>query len=114
MPHFQHVFPLVDRMMTKEHAHEVLRASGIRRPAMYTLGYRNNNCIGCVNGGKGYWNKIRVDFPQVFAARAKLERDLNFPCIANGVWLDELDPDAGRLGEPICDECGIMCELMRL
>jgi 3'-phosphoadenosine 5'-phosphosulfate sulfotransferase (PAPS reductase)/FAD synthetase len=114
MPHFRHVFPLVERKMTKEHAHEVLRASGIRRPAMYELGYHNNNCIGCVNGGMGYWNKVRVDFPKVFAARAAMERALNFPCIASDVWLDELDPERGRHEGPICDDCGIMCELMAL
>jgi len=63
MPNHEHLFPLIDREMTKEHAHAVLAASGIRRPAMYDLGYHNNNCIGCVKGGMGYWNKIRVDFP---------------------------------------------------
>lgn len=31
---------------------------------MYDLGYANNNCIGCVKGGIGYWNKIRIDFPE--------------------------------------------------
>ncbi len=37
---------------------------------MYDLGYPNNNCIGCVKGGMGYWNKIRKDFPEVFQKRA--------------------------------------------
>lgn len=113
MPDFDHVFPLIDRRICKAEAHEILRASGIRRPAMYDLGYRNNNCVGCVKGGKGYWNKIRVDFPEVFAARAALERRANATCI-NGTWLDELPPDAGRDDGPICDDCGIMCELQRI
>ena len=113
MPNHEHVFPLVDRRMTKEHAHEVLRASGIRRPAMYELGYHNNNCIGCIKGGMGYWNKIRVDFPEVFKARSALERLIGFS-LFQGMWLDELDPERGRHEGPICDDCGIMCELMAL
>jgi len=61
----------------------------------------------------GYWNKIRVDFPDVFAARAKMERVCGGTCI-KGVYLDELDPSRGRHEGPICDECGIWCEIMGL
>ena len=43
---------------------------------MYKLGYNNNNCIGCVKGGIGYWNKIRVDFPAEFDRMAELERKI--------------------------------------
>lgn len=77
---------------------------------MYDMGYNNNNCIGCVKGGMGYWNKIRKDFPEVFAARAKLERDIGHSCI-NGVFLDELDPNRGRMSKEIMQDCGIMCYL---
>jgi len=110
MPKQSHRFPLVERGIGKEEAHQMLAAAGIKRPAMYDLGYHNNNCIGCVKGGKGYWNKIRVDFPEVFAARAALERKVNSSCL-NGVFLDELDPKAGRHEGPICGDCGIMCEI---
>lgn len=84
---------------------------GIRRPIMYDLGYPNNNCIGCIKGGMGYWNKIRVDFPEVFEKRAKLERELGCSCI-NGLYLDELEPGRGRMDMEIFPECGIMCYLM--
>jgi hypothetical protein len=113
MPEFKHRFPLIERKIGKAEAHEILRASGIKRPAMYDLGYHNNNCVGCVKGGMGYWNKIRKDFPQVFEARAKLEREVGASCI-NGVFLDELDPEAGRHEGPIVDECGLLCELQSL
>jgi len=113
MPQFDHVFPLIERKIGKRESHQILRASGIRRPAMYELGYHNNNCVGCVKGGMGYWNKIRVDFPDVFAARARLEREIGASCL-NGTFLDELDPERGRREGPICDDCGIMCELMSL
>lgn len=76
-PGFNHEFPLIDRQLTKQEAHGMCCELGIKRPLMYDLGYNNNNCIGCVKGGMGYWNKIRVDFPEVFEKRAKLERKLN-------------------------------------
>lgn len=109
MPEHDHVAPLIDRGITKKSAHEILKASGIKRPKMYDLGYHNNNCIGCVKGGMGYWNHIRVDFPEVFKARAKMERKIKATCI-KGVYLDELDPERGRHKPPIVDECGIFCE----
>jgi hypothetical protein len=111
MRDIEHVFPLLDNGITKEEAHGILAKAGIKRPAMYGLGYRNNNCIGCVKGGKGYWNKIRVDFPQVFKERAAMEREIGGTCI-NGTWLDELDPDAGRDDGPVLEECGAMCEMV--
>ncbi len=111
MPFQEHIFPLIDRKITKDYAHQLLKASGIKRPAMYELGYNNNNCIGCVKGGKGYWNKIRRDFPAVFEMRAKMERLLGHTCI-NGVYLDELPADDGNCPHPVIDDCGIFCELM--
>lgn len=114
MPEHDHRFPLIENSLTKEDAHALLRKLGVKRPVMYDLGYRNNNCIGCLKGGAGYWNKIRVDFPDVFKARAKLERDLGRFILhdKNGpMWLDELDPERGRNEEPVCEECGVMCEL---
>jgi len=111
MPEQNHLFPLVDNGITKEMAHQILNANGIKRPAMYELGYNNNNCIGCVKGGKGYWNHIRVDFPEVFRKRAELERRVGASCI-KGCFLDELNPNDGRHTPPIVDDCGLFCELM--
>jgi len=109
----EHRFPLIEKNITKEHAHQIMTASGIKRPAMYDLGYHNNNCVGCVKGGMGYWNKIRVDFPEVFAKRAEMERRVGRSCI-NGTFLDELDPERGRHDPPIVDDCGIFCEMEAL
>jgi len=113
MPNFKHRFPLIEQSISKAHAHEILKASGIKRPKMYELGYHNNNCVGCVKGGMGYWNKIRIDFPEVFKSRSELERKLGSSCI-NGTFLDELDPERGRHAPPIVDDCGIFCELEAL
>lgn len=110
MIEFHHEFPLIDKGLTKEDAHGILASLGIKRPAMYDLGYKNNNCIGCVKGGMGYWNKIRVDFPEVFQRMATLEREVGHSCL-NGIYLDELDPDRGRIEDEVSEECSIMCYL---
>ena len=109
-PEFHHEFPLIDRDMSKEDAHGLASRLGLKRPMMYDLGYSNNNCIGCVKAGMGYWNQIRKDFPKVFEARAKLEREIGHSCM-NGMFLDELPEDAGRMNKEIMEDCGIMCYL---
>lgn len=110
MSEFEHEYPLIERNLTKQDAHAILDRLGIKRPVMYDLGYQNNNCIGCVKGGMGYWNKIRQDFPEVFDRMAKLEREVGHSCI-KGVFLDELSPERGRIEDEIMQECGIMCYL---
>lgn len=111
-PEHRHEFPLVQANMTKQAAHYMLSKIGIARPAMYELGYPNNNCIGCVKGGMAYWNKIRIDFPRVFELRARTERLIGASCLTN-VYLDELDPGRGRGLKPIVEDCGILCGLMK-
>lgn len=110
MPQFEHRFPLIEKELTKQECHAMLDQLGIKRPVMYDLGYQNNNCIGCIRGGMGYWNKIRVDFPEVFKARAALERKLNSKCLKD-CFLDELEPDRGRQDKEIMQDCNIFCEL---
>ena len=94
---------------------ELLARSGIELPQMYKMGYHNNNCIGCIKGGMGYWNKIRVDFPEVFESRSKLEREIGYSIIKDGngnqIFLDELDPNRGNMNLEVFPECSIMCYL---
>jgi hypothetical protein len=106
--------PLIERELSKSDCLALVERAGIELPAMYLLGYRNNNCIGCVKGGMGYWNKIRVDFPEVFDRMAKLERHLGRSVIrADGeaVFLDELDPHRGDHQEPDMD-CSLTCAIV--
>ena len=110
MINFTHCFPLIERGLTKEEAHGICAELGIKRPLMYDLGYNNNNCVGCVKGGMGYWNKIRVDFPEVFESRSKLERSIG-NTILKECYLDELDPNRGRMSEEISTDCNIFCML---
>lgn len=102
--------PLIDAGLTKDDCHALVSRAGIELPAMYRMGYANNNCRGCVKGGMGYWNKIRVDFPETFARMARLERSIGASCI-NGVWLDELDPTAGRMSDEPNIACSLMCHI---
>lgn len=110
MTDFEHCFPLIDRCLTKAEAHGMCESLGVKRPLMYDMGYNNNNCVGCVKGGMGYWNKIRADFPEVFESRAKLERKLNNK-ILKECFLDELDENRGRMSDEISTECDIFCML---
>lgn len=109
-PDSKGVFPLIESQVDKKKAMEMLLAAGIELPAMYRLGYHNANCIGCVKGGMGYWNKIRIDFPDIFKQTAELERKAGHSCI-KGVFLDELDPERGRHESLDLPECGIYCEV---
>lgn len=108
---------LRDASITKNDCYRIVQQAGIELPSMYRLGYNNNNCIGCVKGGQGYWNKIRVDFPEAFDKMAKQERRMDVAInksyagdgLRKRVFLDELDPAAGR-NVPMPDiECGVLC-----
>jgi hypothetical protein len=109
-PETNPLFPLIEKGLDKNTCAGILQNAGIELPEMYKLGYSNNNCIGCVKGGKGYWNKIRVDFPNTFERMAKLEREVGYSCI-NGTFLDELEPTAGRMSKEIMPSCGVVCEV---
>lgn len=104
--------PLVELGLTKGDCLALVERAGIRLPAMYELGYSNNNCVGCVKGGMGYWNKVRVDFPEIFGRMALLERVLGRTVIRindEGVYLDELDPDRGDYRSETPNDCSLDC-----
>ena len=109
---------LIDRGLTKEDCLGMIDKAGIELPIMYRLGYNNNNCIGCVKGGMGYWNKIRDDFPKEFKRMAMLERDIGAAICKSyakdgkrkRVFLDELPRNAGNYSSEPTISCGIMCE----
>jgi len=105
--------PLIALSLSKNDCFIELKKAGIELPMMYKLGYKNNNCIGCVKGGAGYWNKIRVDFPDVFLKMGKLERSLERTILkvkGKRTYLDELDSKSGhKMKEPDM-ECGLWCK----
>lgn len=110
-PYTEHEFPLIESQLTKKEVHGMIERSGIKRPIMYDLGYPNNNCIGCVKGGMGYWNKIRIDFPEVFKKRCEMERKLGGK-IFKEFYLDELPENLGRELKIIVPDCGLFCEVL--
>jgi hypothetical protein len=121
-PEFKHLFPLADARMHKQEVHQVLKASGIKRPRMYELGFLNNNCMGCTKAqSPAYWNLTRKHFPDVFESRRALADELGVKLVKmtidgvpTRISLSDLDPEAGKGMEPIVDECGILCTAMDL
>lgn len=104
------IFPLIENKWSKANCMAWLKQHGIPTPIMYTLGYNNNNCIGCVKGGAGYWNKIRRDFPMHFQRMAELERSVGHSCIRRK-YLDELEPNEGYNEKAIVPDCGPFCDI---
>ena len=115
-------FPLIEKGLGKGDCLELVRRASIELPALYGLGYEHNNCLGCVKGGAGYWNKVRRDFPEVFARMAAVERELGVAIckaepVVDGkrqrlpVFLDELDPGAGNPQDLERAGCSIFCQI---
>lgn len=77
-PSTRPLFPLLEFGYSKEDCINIVQAAGIEIPRMYRLGFRNNNCFktGCVQGGIGYWQKMRREFPDKFNAMARAEHML--------------------------------------
>ena len=116
--------PLIEQGISKGMALEIIKKAGIELPFMYQkqksgAPYGHNNCIGCVKGQMGYWNKIRIDFPDVFERMAKMERNIgaaiNKTYAGDGkrkvVYLDELDPKAGRFEDEAKMTCDMFCQV---
>jgi hypothetical protein len=105
---------LIDKGLNKEDCLAIVNRAGIELPVMYKLGYQNNNCIGCVKGGLGYWNKIKVDFPQEFNRMADLEKTLGVKILKHKgerIYLHDLPIDAGNYPKESSIECGIFCQM---
>lgn len=111
---------LLDRQIGKKNCLRILERAGIKLPAMYALGFENNNCIGCVKAASpAYWRKVRMHFPEVFARRAKRSREIGARLLrlsGERRFLDELPPDSpGALFEDFSENlsCGILCDGMQ-
>ena len=110
------VSPLIDRGLEHSDCLAMIEKAGIRLPQMYALGYKHNNCVGCVKAsGRGYWNKIRADFPVNFDRIAKESRRIGCKLTRdeNDVrqYLDELEPGTGVYKDEPEIQCGIFCEM---
>jgi hypothetical protein len=107
--------PLIERGLEHKDCLAMIQNAGIELPEMYKLGYKHNNCIGCVKAtGAGYWNKIRKDFPVEFkkASKASLLYGARLIRVdGERCFLDELPEGIGNyLDEPEI-QCGIFCHM---
>lgn len=112
--------PLIERGLKKSDCLAMIMRAGIELPAMYKLGYANNNCIGCPKGGQGYWQAIRRDFPEQFEKLATLQEELGkgayFLQFRSGprkgarMSLRDLPPGEGRRNAPL-PSCSFFCEI---
>lgn len=109
--------PLIEAGITKRECFRRVAAAGIELPLMYRKGYHNANCPKCPKGGMGYWNKIRIDFPENYEEVAQIQDELGpgsyfFRDRKTGerISLRMLPPDAGRFVDEQPFECGAACE----
>lgn len=112
---------LIDNGVSKQDCLALIAKAGIELPVLYKKGYKNNNCVGCVKGEAGYWNKIRKDFPDVFERMADMEEHLG-RTVCKREWLEngkrqleriplrEMPENLGRYSAEPDIECGIVCE----
>ena len=106
--------PLIDEGITKQGCFDTLMFEGIKLPEIYSLGYPNANCIGCVKASSPtYWNLVRKTFPDVFEKRSETSRDLGARLVrykGERIFLHELPINAkGRDLKSYDFECGIFC-----
>lgn len=108
--------PLIEANLTKADCLAMIERAGIELPAMYKLGFNNNNCIGCPKGGEGYWNHVRNVFPDDFVAVSEIQESIGpgsyfFRDRKTGerFGLKDLKPDAGRHSEPEIS-CSLFCD----
>jgi hypothetical protein len=116
-----HHFPLLDQGVIKQDCFRILQAHGIEVPEMYRLGFNNNNCVGCVKGGIGYWNHVRKHFPEVFDRMCDVEAIIGATCLREVVdgrsiplSLRDLDPNRGRHEPMFVEDCGSTGEVCEI
>lgn len=107
--------PLIEHLLTKQDCFGILDRVGIELPEMYKLGFRNNNCIGCVKARDSidYWKRGRKFFPDQFKKTSEFERRFNFTINRVGaektpVFLDEIEEGDPKGRDPDIS-CGLFC-----
>jgi hypothetical protein len=105
---------LIQNLITKEDCFKILKKENIKLPIIYSLGYPNANCIGCVKSqSPTYWNLVRETFPSVFKERAEQSRQIGCSLVklkGKRIYLDELkETDKG--GKIKSWDCGVFCDI---
>ncbi len=100
---------------TKPMCAQIIAGAGIALPAMYGMGFSNNNCICCVKATSiVYWARCRHYFPEIFQRTAELARRLGVRLTRlKGVriFIDEIpaDFDWQKKDRSKAIECGVGC-----
>jgi hypothetical protein len=107
---------LIDAGISKDQCFQIISNAGIALPAIYSRGYPNANCIGCVKASSStYWNLVREKDPDVFANRSEMSRRIGSKLVwykGKRIYLDELPVGAkGRSLKTMNVDCGIFCEI---
>lgn len=106
-------WPLLDAGITKQDCYDRIRAAGIVIPAMYGLGFKNNNCLGCVKAtSPAYWNRVRNYFPEVYRLRAEQSRAIGCKLVrykGERIFLDQLPTDPRLVFETPSEEENVSC-----
>lgn len=72
------IYPLLFHGFSKKMCIELLEDFKIEIPRVYHWGFHNNNCFktGCVQGGIGYWQKMKREQPEKYWKMVKMEHEL--------------------------------------
>ena len=104
---------LIDLGLTKGNCFDILLSEGIKLPEIYSLGFPNANCIGCVKSqSPTYWNLVREKFPEVYNDRAEQSRRIGAKLVkrkGERIFLDELK-SSDKGGKIKSWDCGIFCD----
>lgn len=82
-PEINPIYPLIERKITRNQLFIIAKDLGLKPPMPYEK-FLNNNCMGacdsekggCVQGGIGYWQKIKIVYPKKYEYMARLEHEL--------------------------------------
>lgn len=104
---------LHERGIEKNDCFGILRFAGIKRPALYDLGFKNNNCIGCVKASSPkYWALVRSVEPERFAELAAISREIGCQLVLlnrKRIFLDELPEGDFKFHKLEDISCGPEC-----
>lgn len=109
--------PLIDSGIDKPATLSLIESAGIAVPAMYLLGFQNNNCKTCVKAtSPAYWSLVRNCFPADFDRLARLARKLDVRLARikdERVFIDEIPKDYPT-NDPISPACDFLCQLAEM
>jgi hypothetical protein len=83
-PDLNPIFPLIVERFDRDLIFKEIKRLGIKPPVTYNH-FLNNNCIGaddspiggCIQGGIGYWQKIKEIYPKKFDYMANIEHEIS-------------------------------------